>query len=336
MKRIYVAAAATATLLVLAGCSSEPAADPAASNGANQTVLQSAEKLVKLTSPHAETGGTLLEGPTIGEGGRLYVVDVMAPAGEPKLLRVDVEKGTSNTVYTDDHSAFTSAQFSPTNGRIYLTDIVSGSVVSMTSEGEDVRSEFTGEVAGLRMMPDDLSFDDDGNMFVTDTTGMQGPGWDTPGRVVRIGSDGAATVIADDLPSPNGISFDADGAGLYVAQYNANRIDYYGLDASGENVVSAYPAMHVNAGQARVDSTAVDAAGNVYQAFHGKPEIAVFAPTGELIQTVTASGKGLESATNIAISPGTTKGYITVSGPAGGFIYTFDALAEGIRPSNGG
>ncbi|MFC8799041.1 hypothetical protein ACFT2C_15000 [Promicromonospora sp. NPDC057138] len=34
--------------------------------------------------------------------------------------------------------------------------------------------------------------------------------------------------------------------------------------------------------------------------------------------------------------PGTTDAYMTRSGAAGGFVYEFDALAEGIRQSNGG
>lgn len=35
-------------------------------------------------------------------------------------------------------------------------------------------------------------------------------------------------------------------------------------------------------------------------------------------------------------APHTTDAYMTVSGPAGGFVYEFEALAEGIRQSNGG
>ena len=62
-------------------------------------------------------------------------------------------------------------------------------------------------------------------------------------------------------------------------------------------------------------------------------------PSGELIQTVTVPAKdeaGLGSATNVAIEPGTTEAYITVSGTDGGFLYSFRALGKGIRQSNGG
>ena len=71
---------------------------------------------------------------------------------------------------------------------------------------------------------------------------------------------------------------------------------------------------------------------------HGRPAMAVYDRHGERLATieVPARHQGLESATNVAITPGSTRAYLTVSGPAGGYVYTFDAPAEGIRQSNGG
>ncbi|MDA1362494.1 SMP-30/gluconolactonase/LRE family protein [Glycomyces luteolus] len=188
------------------------------------------------------------------------------------------------------------------------------------------------------MLPDDIAFDPEGTLYISDTRGMVGPGWETPGRIIRISADGDATVLAADLPSPNGITFDEDHEGLWVAQYNANRIDYFALDETRTQVTAAYPGMYVDGGKARVDSTAVDADGNVYQGFHLKPEIHVYSPNGDLLEVIALPGDApdLDTATNIAVNPGTTDGVITVSGPDGGYLYTFDALAEGTRQSNGG
>nr|WP_277605883.1 SMP-30/gluconolactonase/LRE family protein [Glycomyces sp. L485] len=293
---------------------------------------------MQVTEPHALSGGTLLEGPVFDEDGRLFLVDVMAPPGKPKVLRVDVEAATAQMVYTDETSAFTSAQINPLDGRLYLTDIIGGAVTSMTLEGTDHRTLFSGEVDGTAMQPDDLAFDPEGNLYISDTRGMLGPGWETPGRVVRVSAEGEATVLAADLPSPNGITFDEGHGGLWVAQYNANRIDYFALDETRTEVTAAYPGMYVNGGKARVDSTAVDADGNVYQAFHLKPEIHVYGPNGDLLEVIAVpeDAPDLDTATNIAINPGTTDGVITVSGPDGGYLYTFEALAEGTRQSNGG
>lgn len=76
---------------------------------------------------------------------------------------------------------------------------------------------FAGAVDGVMMLPDDITFAPDGAMFVSDTRGMDGPGGETPGRVVRVDPDGTATTVAVDLPSPNGIVFDEKDEGLWVA-----------------------------------------------------------------------------------------------------------------------
>ncbi|MFJ4175343.1 SMP-30/gluconolactonase/LRE family protein [Microbacterium sp. NPDC089696] len=322
--------------VLLVACAPTSSGDDTGESPATVPDEQESTELLQVSEPHQMTGGTLLEGPTFHKDSDLFLVDVMAPAGAAKVLRVDVDEAEVAGVFTDEVSAFTSAQFHPVDGRLYLTDFLGGGILSMTADGEDVRTEFAGDVEGVRMLIDDIAFAPDGTMFVTDTRGMDGPGWETPGRVVRVDAEGDASVIARDLPSPNGIVFDEEDAGLWVAQYNANRIDYLGLDDTRTSVVSAYPAIHVDGGIGRIDSTAVDADGNIYQAFHEKAEILVFAKTGEKIGTIRVPGEGLESATNIAIRPGATDGYLVVSGPAGGFVHTFQAYGEGIRQSNGG
>jgi lactonase len=334
VKRL-LSAAALVVPLVVAECGTGPAP---AGDDREHPEHQIAHELMQVTEPHQATGGTLLEGPVFDEQGRLHLVDVMAPSGEPKVLRVDVDERSVEAVYTDQASAFTSAQISPVDGRLYLTDIAGGTVQSITLDGGDPRVQFTGEIDGRTMLPDDLAFDPDGNAYISDTRGMDGPGWESPGRIIRLGADGDATVLAADLPSPNGITFDADHSGLWVAQYNANRIDYLALDETRTQVTAAHPGMYVDGGTTRVDSTAVDADGNVYQGFHGKSEIHVYSPAGDLLSVIALpdDAPDLDSATNIAIAPGTADGVLTVSGPDGGYLYTFEALAEGTRQSNGG
>ncbi|WP_285320366.1 SMP-30/gluconolactonase/LRE family protein [Pseudarthrobacter sp. lyk4-40-TYG-27] len=281
---------------------------------------------------------TLLEGPVFGPDGGLYLVDVMAPAGGPKVMKLDVSSGSVETVYTDDASAFTSAQFSPYDGRLYLTDFVGGTVQSVTDAGKDHRTFFQGTPDGVAMNPDDIAFDRDGNLYVTDAAGSQDPYWKPTGRLVRIDRDTAeGNVLARDLPAPNGIAFTAAYDGLWVSHNTGNQIDYLSLSADGRKVQTAHPAVHVSAGVGQVDSLAVDAAGNTYVGLHNRAAVLVYRPDGELTATIAAPGKdGVSSATNIAIRPGTTEGYMTVSGKDGGFIYGFTALADGVRQSNGG
>ncbi|WP_253662854.1 SMP-30/gluconolactonase/LRE family protein [Williamsia maris] len=301
--------------------------------------MKTAKRLVQVSKGHGTAGNALLEGPTFGPDGRLYLVDVTAPAGAPKLMRVDVETKKVEPVYTDSTSGYTSAQFSPVDGRIYLTDVVEGTIDSINADGTDHRTFYAGDVNGKRMMPDDLTFDNDGTMFVTDIIGLLDPVSPPQGRVIRIDKNGAATVIADQLESPNGISFDTDVRSLWVSQYGANRIDHYELNQDRTAIAARHPAIYYDGGISQIDSTAVDADGNIYQALHRRPAIVVFNKFGEHLTTIEipeADAKGLDTATNIAVIPGNTKAYMTVSGRDGGYVYTFDTLAKGLRQTNGG
>ncbi len=159
------------------------------------------------------------------------------------------------------------------------------------------------------------------------------------GRVVRIDpSAGTAAVLAGALPAPNGISFDETSDGSYVSQYDANRMDHLALTEQGRQLRAIHPAVHVDTGAARIDSNAVDADGNVHQGLHGRVAVQVLSPTGQHLTTVEADtpDDGAYSATGVAVRPGTREAVVTVSGPSGGFLHAFDALAGGTRQSNGG
>lgn len=331
-----LAGLATIGVLTLTGCGTETAGTAANEAAAGGGKVIRAHEVMQLTEVHEETGMTLLEGPTFNADGDLFVVDVTAPAGEPKVHRVDVRKRTSQGVHTDDRGAYTSAQFSPHDGRLYLTDFGSGDIVSLAADGGDPRTFFSGEVDGARMNPDDIAFDEEGNLYISDSRGMSEG--EPVGRVVRVDRAGkSATVLADELSAPNGISFDEEYRGLWVSELTQNRVSYLLLDGEGR-VASRHTAIRVDGGIAQTDSIAVDADGNLYQALHGRPAMAVFDRNGERLATVEvpARAEGLESATNVAITPGGTTAYMTVSGPAGGYVYTFKALGDGIRQSNGG
>ncbi|MGP2439546.1 SMP-30/gluconolactonase/LRE family protein [Streptomyces sp. JW3] len=321
-------------LTALTACDTETAGAGSGGTGPDRTIR--AQRVLRVTTPHEATGSTLLEGPVLDGKGRLTLVDVTAPAGAPKVLRVDLGRKAVRTLHTDDRGAYTSAQFSPYDGRLYLTDYAHGEIVSLAPDGGDRRVLFAGEVDGAPMNPDDLAFDEEGNLYVSDSRGLtEGAAL---GRVVRVDRDGKrASVLVDHLAATNGISFDADFDGLWFSELTRNRISY--LPLAGQGGVSApHTAVRVDGGIAQTDSIAVDADGNLYQALHGRPAMAVYDKYGARLATVEipARDRGLESATNVAITPGGSTAYMTVSGPAGGYVYTFDALADGIRQSNGG
>lgn len=339
VRRIGAALGALGVAAVaLSGCAI--AEEPARAAGSD---TQTARRVVQVApAPAAESGyGPLLEGPTFAPDGRLVADDVTAGNARPKVVQINLER-RKVTPFGDGQglTAPTSAQFNPYDGRLWITDFATGEVISTNDRGGDVRVEFDGPVDGRAMQADDLTFDPDGNAFVSDAAGNAAPTEDPVGRVVRIdAATRKATVLVDALASANGIVFDEDHRGLWVSEYDRNQIDYVSLDAARARATAVYPAIRPDAGASRVDSLAVDAAGHVYQGYEGKPVIDVFSREGERVAQITvpvSDRRDVVSATNLAIEPGTRNAVMTVSGPGGSFIYRFRAPCTGIVQSNGG
>ena len=207
----------------------------------------------------------------------------------------------------------------------------------MNPDGSGFKTEFAGKVHGQKMLPDDISFDPAGHLFVSDTAGDP---WNRIGRVVRFDADGShPDVLMGGLAAANGIAFTPDYSRLWVSEYTNQQVDLLTLNPKHGAVTEASVGMNENEGVGFFDSNTVDAAGNVYQCVGGNGEIRVWNEHGDLLRTVRIRQnlpKPELSATNLAIKPGTKKAYVVVGGEAGGFVYTFPALAKGIAQSNGG
>ncbi|PRB43070.1 hypothetical protein CQ020_06140 [Arthrobacter sp. MYb23] len=169
-------------------------------------------------------------------------------------MAIDLVSRRARTISTDDTIAFTSAQFSPIDGRLYLPNF-HGSLVSVTADGHDPQVFFSGPVAGATMNPDDISFDTAGNLYITDTTGAQNPYWKPQGRHVRLeGHTAEATGAGLRTAYPNGLAFTPGFEGLWVSHNTANQIGYLRLSEDGREVMTAHPAIHVSGGGGQVDS----------------------------------------------------------------------------------
>lgn len=243
-------------LLALTACGTQTATaekSGPASSTEGRTIR--ATQVSHVTDVHEATGMTLLEGPILVKDDELYVVDVTAPPGDPKLLSVDLKTGKHKGVYTDKTGAYTSAQISPHDGRVYLTEYQSGDIVSLARDGSDPRTFFSGKVDGSTMNPDDIAFDDDGNLYVSDLHGMKTG--EAEGRIVRIDRDGKkSTVLADKLAHPNGVMFDPEQKGLWISELAKDTISYLLLDADKTAVTNRHEAIHVDGGLAQTDSIA--------------------------------------------------------------------------------
>src|SRR5215813_2195718 len=72
-----------------------------ASESANTTT---AELFTKVAGPDPGVFGTSLEGAAFDAQGQLYFVNTTAPAGQPKLMSLDLDTRAVSNLYTDQSS----------------------------------------------------------------------------------------------------------------------------------------------------------------------------------------------------------------------------------------
>jgi lactonase len=300
----------------------------AAPAGAAKTVF--AKKLTRILPQGKEP--VLFEGGAFGPEGNFFFANVLAGPGEPKIIRLDPKTKKSKSIYTDKSGVYTSTQFD-SKGNLWVTDFT-GKIDKLQPDGSGFTTTYSGKFAEAS---DDISFDQQGNMFVTDTDGSP---WKPTGEVALFDPQGKnPKTFMGGLASPNGISFTPDYEHLWVSEYTGQRENYLTLNKDHSAVAEAQVGMHGSPGIGHFDSNLVDAAGNIYQCVNEDGEILVWNEHGELQETIKIKqnlGAPEMSATNLAIKPGTDTAYVVVGGKAGGFVYTFKALAKGFAGSNGG
>lgn len=181
--------------------------------------------------------------------------------------------------------------------------------------------------------PNDLAFDRDGNLYVTDPIG---------GSIYKIDAQGAVSLwlsdplLAGDSLDPalffspqgvNGIAIDRRGENLYVGNLDYGRILRIAIDCDGQagpiTVVAEDPRLR------GADGIALDRAGNLYVTVGAQERLALVSKHGTV--SVLAEGGDLHGPSSVAF--GTTPGdqrtlYITNLD----FLRAFGFIAEPPQP----
>ena len=112
---------------------------------------------------------------------------------------------------------------------MYACDFGNASVARITPSG-DVSTYSSGTADRPMRVPNFASFDDEGNLYVTDS----GEWGSDDGLLYRIAPDGTTTVWTDGLSRfPNGCCLSADGGSLYVVESRGRAISRIAIADDG-------------------------------------------------------------------------------------------------------
>lgn len=153
--------------------------------------------------------------------------------------------------------------------------------------------------------PNDLCVAPDGSIVVTDSANWEDMRNLSPGRIVRIATDGSITQLAELAAMPNGVAFTPSGDTLLVAQSLTRRVWAYPWHGGelGE------PVEHFRIDAGAPDGLCVDREGYVYTCASVGDALYVHAPDGTAVATIP-TGAGSQP-TNCCLGDGVL--YVTLA-----------------------
>jgi gluconolactonase len=215
-----------------------------------------------LTTPRASTWaavnmrgsptGCFLEGPSFDIEGNLLVVDI--PFG--RIFRVPA---SGEWQLICEYDGWPNGLKIHRDGTIYIADYRRG--ILRLSPDANAPEEFvcTYRSEGFKGC-NDLFFSGTGDLYFTDQgqTGLHDP----TGRVFCADRDGQLSLVAERIPSPNGLVMNTEGSQLLVAATRANAIWRFPLMEDGSaSKVGVF--IQLSGGIAGPDGLAVDVEGGV-------------------------------------------------------------------------
>jgi len=188
-----------------------------------------------------------LEGPSFDREGNLYCVDI--PFG--RIFRISPKREWELVVQYD---GWPNGLKFHKDGRAFITCYKQGLLALDPKSGKLetlLGTAFSESFKGLN----DLHFASNGDLYFTDQgqTGIADP----TGRVYRLRANGALDRLADNVPSPNGITLSTTEKHCYVAVTRSQQIWRLPIMADG-NVSKTGVAIQLSGGAAGPDGVEMD------------------------------------------------------------------------------
>ncbi len=172
------------------------------------------------------------------------------------------------------------------DGSIFACDYGLGAILRINSDG--ISEIFISGYEGNRFnRPNDLAFDDKGNLYFTDPKSYGKDKLD--GRIFKSSIESKELILLEDsLAFPNGIAFSPDGNKLFVCESAKNRILKFDVN-DGDSLSNKAVFAELPGGDP--DGIAFDIEGNLYVAHFGGGAIYVFSPNGIIKEKIITPGK---------------------------------------------
>jgi gluconolactonase len=189
-----------------------------------------------------------LEGPAFDRAGNLHFVDI--PFG--RVFRISMRHEWE---LVSEYDGWPNGMKLHPDGRFFIADYRRGLMALDPRSGtvEPVlETAYSESFKGLN----DLHFAANGDLYFTDQgqTGITDPS----GRVFRLRADGRLDKLADNVPSPNGITLNTGNTHVYVAVTRAQQIWRLPLMADGQPSKTGV-AIQLSGGHAGPDGIEMDA-----------------------------------------------------------------------------
>jgi gluconolactonase len=222
----------------------------------------------------------MAEGPAFDRDGVLYVANCRANF----VSRVSRSGEVSHFVTTGGKTQGVAIQ---PDGAFLVTDFLERKIFRVSPEGR-IEGSFGCYQDGSPLRgPNEITLGPNGQVYFTDP----GNAWRgrATGAIARLGSDGRAEVLADNLEFTNGMDFSPDGHWLYVAESTSGKILRAPLASDGR-LASALGDFVRFPGRVGPDGIRFSATGDLYVALFGQGLIAVVGPDGAIVDQLRVPG----------------------------------------------
>ncbi|UDM64268.1 SMP-30/gluconolactonase/LRE family protein (plasmid) [Pseudoalteromonas piscicida] len=225
-----------------------------------------------------------IEGPAVDAAGVLYAVNHQQQGTIGKVTA----QGRAETLLTLKNGSIGNGIRFDKQGNMYIADYVNHNVLKVTkaalAQGGDLSQSVSVFAHDNRMdQPNDLAIMDNGILFASD------PNWQaSSGKLWRINTNGAVTLLETDMGTTNGIEISPDNKTLYVNESVQRKVWRYELDEQG-NISNKQ--LFISFTDFGLDGMRTDNQGNLYIARYGAGVVAVVSPQGKLIKEIKLKGK---------------------------------------------